>query len=462
MSERTQAERRKGTGGHDGGPRVWGRRWHESREAAEVMPTPMLVLAGKDAAAKRDHLLSDAIECVLVDRAITDGRGTVGRAVADVAGRGLAALWEHGWQPVELVRAVRRDRTARHGDLLVAALAGPVAWAGAGGAAPPPRWAAQLQELGVPSEPPPGGDWLSGWSGRTGRPWPEALAVALEALAALSQLPPLEEVVPPPSRWGTWVPGGGVVDGDVLSKVRALLAKAESTSFEAEAEALTAKAQALMTRHAIDEAVARVRHPDGATRPQARRFSIEDPYASAKSLLLAGVASANGGRTVWRPGLALMTVVAHDTELDAIDTLFTSLLVQADKALVAAGAQRSGRGRSRTRSFRQSFLVAFADRIRERLAEAAAEAAHEAAGDLATSVLPVLARRQEEVDAAVDEMFPRLSTRQGPRVTNGEGWAAGRTAADLAHLGPGTAVGPSRPPHRRPVHPPGLAARSRS
>lgn len=448
MSERTQARRRKGAGDPRGESRAWDSQWYESREAAEAMPTPMLILAGKDAAAKGDLLLSDAIGSVLVDRAEREGRAGVERAVANVAGRGIAALWEHGWQPVELVRAVRRARMARHADLLVATLATPEPWDKAAGAVPPPRWAAELDELGVVPDS-RGPDWLTAWSQHTSRPWPEALAVALEVLGSLSVLPPLEMVAPPPSQWGGWIGGEGRVDDDVLSKVRALLAKAESTSFEAEAEALTAKAQALMARHAIDDAVARHRRPAAGSRPTARRFSIDDPYASAKSLLLAGVASANGGRTVWRPGLSLMTVVAHEGELDAIDTLFTSLLVQADRALVTAGAQRSERGRSRTRSFRQSFLVAFADRIRERLAEAADAAAGEAAEDLGTSVLPVLAHRQEEVDAAVEELFPHLEHRRGPSVTNGEGWAAGRSAADLAHLGPDTPIGEGSAPARR-------------
>ena len=37
----------------------------------------------------------------------------------------------------------------------------------------------------------------------------------------------------------------------MLERVRALLAKAESTTFPEEADALTAKAQQLMTRHAL-------------------------------------------------------------------------------------------------------------------------------------------------------------------------------------------------------------------
>ena len=41
----------------------------------------------------------------------------------------------------------------------------------------------------------------------------------------------------------------------VLHKVRALLAKAEATPFDAEAEAFTSKAQELIARYRIDDAL---------------------------------------------------------------------------------------------------------------------------------------------------------------------------------------------------------------
>jgi len=74
----------------------------------------------------------------------------------------------------------------------------------------------------------------------------------------------------------------------VLQKVRGLLAKAESTEFEAEAAALTAKAQELMTRHAIDRAALHVGQAVG--RPSIIRVAIEAPYVDPKSLLLQLVA----------------------------------------------------------------------------------------------------------------------------------------------------------------------------
>src|SRR5690349_24678935 len=47
----------------------------------------------------------------------------------------------------------------------------------------------------------------------------------------------------------------GAMDAKVLDRVRALLAKAESTSYEEEADAFTAKAHQLMSRYAIDAAL---------------------------------------------------------------------------------------------------------------------------------------------------------------------------------------------------------------
>jgi hypothetical protein len=51
-------------------------------------------------------------------------------------------------------------------------------------------------------------------------------------------------------------------------------------------------------------------------------------------------------------------------------------------------------------------------------------------------LLPVLARRVQEVDDAVDAAFPGMTERV-LRTSNGFGWAAGRAAADLADLAVG-------------------------
>lgn len=228
----------------------------------------------------------------------------------------------------------------------------------------------------------------------------------------------------------------GQVDEGVLTKVRALLAKAESTNFEHEAEALTAKAQELMARYAIDEALANGSAGGGREAPQVRQVVVEDPYARAKSLLLGIVALANNVRAVRHHHGRLVTLVGFDADLEAVDVIFTSLVMQASRSMLARGQVRDARGRSRTRSFRHSFYIAFAGRIHERLQAAALSARMDAERDLGRDLLPVLAGRRDEVDEATAKLFPRLVQARRSSVTNIDGWIAGRTAAEVATLGP--------------------------
>ena len=224
-------------------------------------------------------------------------------------------------------------------------------------------------------------------------------------------------------------------DPKVLGRVRALLAKAESTSFPEEAEALTAKAQELMARYSIDAALAG-RGQGAPGRPEHVRVTIVNPYVSPKVHLLSAVARANRCEAVWMKDQGAVTVFGYPVDLEAVELLFTSLLVQATAAALAAGAQTDAWGRSRTRSFRSSFLLSFAVRIGERLAEAAADAVDEVVAEgeeSATDLLPVLADRADAVRAERDRAFPQLRTAR-TSVSNGQGWSAGRRAAENASL----------------------------
>jgi hypothetical protein len=237
-------------------------------------------------------------------------------------------------------------------------------------------------------------------------------------------------------------------DPKVLGRVRALLAKAESTSFPEEAEALTAKAQELMARHSIDAALAAGgRGPSG--RPESIRMVVENPYASPKVHLLSAVARANRCEAVWSRSDGIVMIFGFPVDLEAVELLFTSLLVQATTSMLAAGSQVDRRGTSRTRSFRTSFLLSFSVRVGERLAEAAADAVDEVVGQseqAAASLLPVLADRADAVLAERNRAFPQLRTARAS-VSNGQGWSAGRKAAERASLtGQGQVTG--RPPGR--------------
>lgn len=393
-----------------------------------------LVVGGGRSAGAGDGRALDAAIDRLVIHAESSSREAVGTAVAKVFDTVLGAMWEGGWQPVEAARAVRRALTGRHAELVATAVAAEPTAARAAGT--PRPWAAQLDELGAHRWWGEGTDWLGPWSRRSGVEWIPGLQAAIEVLGVLLRLPAMEQILPPPSAWGrlAWLPAGGGGDDPVLAKVRALLAKAESTSFEAEAEALTAKAQELMSRHSIDDLLARETVGGRRERPAARRIPVDDPYANAKSTLLSTIASANGVRCVWHPDLALMTVVGFDADLDGIDALFTSLLVQATRRMLAERPEPDRWGRSQTRSFRQSFLISFAARIGERLTKAAEHTRQSTEEELSVSLLPALARRQDQIDEAVNDMFPRLRRHRSRSATNREGWAAGRQAADTARL----------------------------
>jgi hypothetical protein len=352
----------------------------------------------------------------------------------------VRSVWRAGWQPADVARLVDRKVGARHGRFVVDVIAAdarrytcePVA----------ARWSDQLSALGAEvwwsSDEP----HLEEWAVREGLSRTDALMCATEVLAVLLHLPSLPRLCDPPGepRLGRAVRTARSAPGDLrmLDRVRALLAKAESTTFAEEAEALTLKAQELMARHSIDEAMIGVAGgPDALT--IGVRVSVDDPYASAKSMLLSEVASANGSRSVWSRDLGFSTVFGFESDVDFVDVLYTSLLVQATSAMVAAGAQINRQGQSRTRSFRQSFLVAYAGRIGERLRVARAASEHSAVEEYGDALLPVLADRSAAVDEAVGAVFPRLAT-HSVAINNAAGWAAGKAAAELASLSARTEV----------------------
>ncbi|MET7439968.1 MULTISPECIES: DUF2786 domain-containing protein [unclassified Streptomyces] len=335
---------------------------------------------------------------------------------AELARRGeefVAAAWRRGWQPADVVRMVRRELDDVHvrlaSELIVAQ--SKLRQEGARG----PRWAAQLDELAAGEKAP-----------RTDR-FSYATAV-LELYRLLLRLPSIEPLDAPRPVSGR-ESGRTAQDSRMLGRIRALLAKAEATGFPEEAEALSAKAQELMARHSIDEALLAARtHAKDA--PGACRVGVEAPYETAKAVLLDAVARANRCRAVWNDDLGFSTVVGFEPDLEAVELLYTSLLVQATAAMTKAEAAQRAGGRKRTKTFRQSFLAAYAHRIGDRLAAAAEGQVSESAGEL----LPVLAARDVAVADRMEDMFPRTVTTRLRGITDAAGWEEGSAAADRAQV----------------------------
>lgn len=236
-------------------------------------------------------------------------------------------------------------------------------------------------------------------------------------------------------------------DGDkMLERVRRLLSKAEGAATDAERDAYNAKAAELIARYGIDEALlaAQQQAPQHAAD---RVVVLDPPYARDKGSLLAAVAGPLRVRAVLRqvrsPGPSSanalsMHLFGMAADLERVDVLYTSLLVQAAHGLAVV---RPKRVTESVAAYRRSWMIGFAYIIQQRLAMAEAEMqrrAEAATGSGAASTGPsvslVLADRTALVDAAVLSAYPRLRSARG-RLLSGSGSAEGAAAARRADLG---------------------------
>lgn len=361
---------------------------------------------------------------------------------------GVELAWKGGWEPADLLRSA--ERRLAPGAVAAVRDAMSLSLSRYAAATVSARWHHQLREAGVTVWWPRADTPLSArLRTATQGDAVELLADTVDAADLLEALPVLQRLDAPPGQWRA--PAGGARTGPapetkLLERVRALLAKAENTPFEAEAETFTAAAQSLMARHSIDRAMLAAANPGEQTEtPIARRVGVDRPYEAPKAALLSSVASANRCRTAWSQNLGFTTVVGFADDVTATETLFTSLLLQATRTMTGHGSHRGPAGRSGTRSFRQSFLLAYATCIGQRLMEATQHEvdAREAAGTdrsarstarPGTELVAVLNARSEEVDRTLADLFPNMVDKSIGSVTNAEGWAAGTHAADTATL----------------------------
>lgn len=369
------------------------------------------------------------------DRALVDD--LVSRQLSMV----VASLWSNGWQPREVARQARLSLGSRGRRLVEVAIHAD--HAARPGQPLDPRWAAQLHNLGQ-REVSLQGSWLATWRDQEALSRAQSYQTAAAAVTVLAELPRIDVLVPPPGEQGAVATSAAARDagagGDpVLRRIRKLLAKAEASDFEAEAATLTAKAQELMTKHAIDLAL--LAQPAADDVPSVLRLPVDAPYADAKGVLLSVVAQTNRCRAIGLGRLRMSVVHGYPGDLVAVELLFTSLLVQAHKALVEA--ERRHDLLTTTSSFRASFFVGFANRIGERLAAATDQVIAESQADAARGcALPVLRTREQTVVDVVQERYADSlvsSTVRGAR--DRAGAAHGRRAADRARLSSGELLG---------------------
>lgn len=240
----------------------------------------------------------------------------------------------------------------------------------------------------------------------------------------MTTTPPTSPFPPAPSQTGreTW-----------LNRVQGLLAKAESTEFPDEREALLTKAQELMARHAIDDAMlAAAGHQPGDT-IESETLEVRAPYATAKAALLGTIAQANNCRCVMTSkgnGNQSCVIVGHASDLASVRSLYAALSLHAVRTMLDAALPPQ----ETPRRFRHAFLLAFTSRIGERLRAAASSAQAQAEAQSGPGVGLVLADRSAAVTDAFREAFPRV---RNARLSHSSfaGAAHGRSAAERVGLG---------------------------
>lgn len=234
-------------------------------------------------------------------------------------------------------------------------------------------------------------------------------------------------------------------EDSILNRVRALLAQAEDPSAtEAEAESFTAKATELMAKYGIDEALAAQRE-NRVDKPIDRMFTIQRPYPGPKSSLLHGVVKALGCRavTISGTGRSKVHVFGFQSDVEMVDLLYTSLLLQASTGAARIESVRDHTYTSRTRSARSSYLIGFADAVRPRLLEAYGRAKDEAENTPGTAI--VLRSRELAVDDAVNARYPKIRMIHST-ARNSSGYSQGQKAGQRANLhNRPSAGGSSRP-----------------
>lgn len=221
----------------------------------------------------------------------------------------------------------------------------------------------------------------------------------------------------------------------ILTRITALLRKAESTTFEAEAESLVAKAQQLRQRHRLDSVV------DETVDDQplvSLRVHLAAPWVRHQFLLLHRVAGANSCSAILMGGQAIASVIGHPQDVRHTVELFHSLNRQRDYFMrTSPGAAEATRAGDTT-SYRRAFLLSYATRIGDLLEAANSDLSDARPGDERALVL--LDDRRADVDDYLHSAFQRTRS-MSFAARHGGGWRDGYAAADSSRLTHDPAVG---------------------
>lgn len=222
----------------------------------------------------------------------------------------------------------------------------------------------------------------------------------------------------------------------ILTKVEALLAKAESSDHEAERDAFINGAQRLMTKYAIDEAMLRQANDVADVVVEHIIINLDEiKYSKAVMQLIWGISNANNCKAIAthkngkQRGFAFCTVFGSPAMLELVGMLVTSLHKQMELAIRNADIPEHIHGKT----FKNNFCRAFAATITERLQSAKAETLR---GETKSAEL-VLVDEAKRADEKMREEFPDVVTRGDSFRPNADGYGQGRQAGMNASLSRG-------------------------
>lgn len=228
----------------------------------------------------------------------------------------------------------------------------------------------------------------------------------------------------------------------IITRIEALLAKAESTGYGPEADAYLAKAQELMVKHSIDSAMLRSQD-DKAKASEVILVEIRTAARNSKSgprllSLLTVIARHNFCRTFRKGSSGLCAIVGFPEDIERVRTLYALISMQMQtEATRQMRLQPSGQGGHK---FRMGFYDGYCIAVSARLEQAAASANAAAKEEYGQAGALVLRDKK-----ALVNQHESLQNLQSQRVSAGSwsGINAGRDAGFRADIG-NTRVGGQR------------------
>jgi hypothetical protein len=178
-------------------------------------------------------------------------------------------------------------------------------------------------------------------------------------------------------------------------------------------------------------------------RTEAYTANCPAPYAGEKSLLAYWLADAMRCKGIllgkeWRADAERVHIFGFTSDLERVELLYTSLLLQ-----MATGLAKSPvpRGQS-ARAYRRSWQLGFRQEVTGRVKAAEQRAAREAAPVPGRSTDLVLLDRGDRVRQVFAEAYPQ--TTRGRSSYSGSGYKSGREAGSRANIGQSGLVGGRR------------------